>query len=53
MRLRVTLDSLVILDVTLFEPEREDEPGAVHDLSTDHPIGFALPPGWHEPREDD
>lgn len=48
MRLRVTLDALVILDVTLFEPEQADEPGAVHDLTGDNQIGFSAPIGWSD-----
>ena len=53
MRLRILLDQLVLLDITVFEPiESESEPDAVHDLSTTHEIGFSAAPGWREPVEE-
>lgn len=54
MRLRLTLDRLTLLDITLLEPDDAEptEPDAVHDLSTSHEVGFSAAPGWREPTED-
>lgn len=51
MRLRFTLGDIVLIDIALLEVDTDDEPEAVHDLSTAHDIGFTAPPGWLEPVE--
>jgi hypothetical protein len=40
MRLHITLNGIVLLDLTVLEPEDMGEPMDVHDLSTGHEIGF-------------
>lgn len=52
MRLRLTLDRIVLLDISLLEPE-DAEPDTVHDLTGDNTIGFTSPLGWTPDREPD